>query len=103
MSLIDLIKDLLTHNKLARDNDEHLIVQVWKAKLREFFSEELIETMPLEFFFTIYEKESILPSAESIRRTRQLLQQKDLLLRGNNYQDRQAKAELVRQELGEWS
>ena len=83
------VKRLLTEQIETRDNDNLLISQIW-----------LDEGVPLESinFLVKYSKGGF-TSAESIRRTRQQLQEKHENLRGEKYNERQRRGEEVRQTI----
>lgn len=76
------VKALLKSNKSLRDNDRALCVAIWKTESAGQF---------LNAYLT-----GKLTNAESIRRTRQLVQEINPTLRGKNYGKRKKLAEEVR-------
>ena len=87
--LKERVKDLLVNQIDTRDNDNLLISQIW---LDEGVPENSI-------YFLIKYSQGGFTSAESIRRTRQLLQADNENLRGEKYNERQRKGEEVRQTI----
>ena len=87
--LKERVKKLLIEQPQTRDNDNLLIAQIW-----------LDEGVPSEsVVFLVKDSKGGFTSAESIRRTRQQLQEKNESLRGEKYNDRQRKGEEVRQTI----
>jgi hypothetical protein len=86
----------LTNNPRTRDNDNLLITLIWSNELNR------LGVDPKEDSFAEAMKHLLsgkLTSPESIRRTRQFIQQSIPGLRGNKYAARQASQEQVKQDL----
>tara|TARA_R100000742_G_C4251208_1_gene69519 strand:+ start:103 stop:450 length:348 start_codon:yes stop_codon:yes gene_type:complete len=88
---------LLATNGETRENDNSLLVEIWKEDLRKTLSDtELRGLMPaLSVFFTLF-KEGSLSKPESVRRSRQRLQEQDPTLRSDNYNARKIMASNMR-------
>ena len=80
------VKQILKQIPACRDNDNLLISIIWEEQLRDRAIDPAQEGIDL--FFKEY-SEGKLASAESVRRTRQKLQQHDKSLRGSKYEERQ--------------
>lgn len=93
----ELVQTILKDRPETRDNDELLIALIWGRYLKAFNKDP--DKLTARDFLRLYAYESILPSAESIRRSRQKLQEEDAFYRGRSYNERQAKAERVKEEL----
>lgn len=92
------VKTLLKKNKKLRDSDDKLQVRIWLKQLND--SGLSISDISLAEFFVLYQAgEAVNP--ESIRRARQLVQEQNSSLRGNNYKAKQEEAEVVRLGIGE--
>ena len=80
----DLVYSLLENNPSLRDCDVKLMCAVWKKQsgLGYYFSEK-----PISFLFDLM-LEKKLSSAESIRRSREKLQELNKHLRGDMYEKR---------------
>lgn len=95
------VKNLLEADALARDNDQWLIARIWaiEIKSRGLSTKEMTASQFLKMFAT----ESVLSSPESIRRSRQKLQEQNPNLRGKAYEERHTSAEpQVRQQIIDW-
>lgn len=84
----DLVKALLIARPALRDDDRKLIATVW-FQLLKLSGKQDISAVD---FFKLYVK-SELPSSETIRRTRQKLQEEKKQLRGERYNERQKNLE----------
>ena len=81
------IRQILLLNKKARNSDKELIIEVWKANGLRLTQDQI----------AIFKK---LPSTESIRRTRQKIQENGEFLADNNIRrTRKNKADLVRSKI----
>lgn len=90
LTIKDRVKKLLEQYPHLRDNDEKLIANIWYAE-----SQHLVGKMQfLEYF-----AKGKLSNPESIRRSRQQLQEMYPLLRGKADKNRQDRADEVRYEL----
>lgn len=76
--LNDKVRDLLIYHPKTRDDDMHLLALIWN---REGVYEDTLH------FFTKLSAGK-LPNPETVRRTRQLLQQENPDLRGEKYRSR---------------
>jgi hypothetical protein len=76
------VQDLLTNNPTTRDDDRKLIVEVWKLQ-----KPDIMRIPGLQLIDFLLNKELAAP--ETIRRTRQKLQQHNPNLRGTSYKVRQ--------------
>jgi len=87
------VRSLLASEKTAhlRDSDEKLIATIYYYEV----GEKAINNMSAMDFLKIY-AEGKLPAAESIRRVRQSLQEKNPELRGKAYNERQRQEKGVR-------
>ena len=83
----EIVRELLEKKPELRDNDNLLMAEIWSAESNMFN------------FMTKF-KSGKLHSPESIRRTRQRLQEDYPHLRGNLYDARQKHQVKVKQELG---
>lgn len=85
----------------TRDNDKLLQAEIWK---RELIKQCRYPTeMNAMTFLNAYSHESVLSSAESIRRARQKLQEENPELRGKSYRRRHRKEEPeIREEIRTW-
>ena len=87
--LKERVRQLLIEQPQTRDNDNLLIAQIW-----------LDEGVPSEsVVFLVKYSRGGFTSAESIRRSRQKLQEAEESLRGETYHERQRKGEEVRQTI----
>lgn len=85
MRLSTLIKGILRDNEVARDSDTELILQVWKAQGLELTPAQIMKFRQLR-------------SPESVRRTRQKIQESGEY-RGKNYKQKQVKGKIVQHEI----
>lgn len=100
-SLQKIIENLLSTQKPYRDDDRRLTATVWAQVLRKQMSLN-VKAMSAYDFLQLY-AQGELPHAESIRRTRQKLQEKHPNLRGQRYEERQEKLEPeVREKVRSW-
>lgn len=89
--VVEEVRSILESNKVARDNDNYLISKVWSNALRaKGYS---IKEMTVLDFFKVYSFGNVLPHHESIRRTRQKLQEQDPSLRGLWYKNKKGEGE----------
>ena len=87
--LKEVVRQLLIEKPETRDNDNLLISLIW-----------IREGAPLDTnTFLIKLSQGGFTSAESIRRSRQKLQEAEESLRGETYHERQRKGEEVRQTI----
>jgi len=83
-----------------RDDDNKLIATIWKWQVDNFHSEN-IDNMSAMDLLHFYAKRK-LASAESIRRSRQKIQELNIALRGKKYEQRHKASEKVKQQLKVW-
>ncbi len=74
------VTNLLKEYPTMRDDDRTLIINVWARDLERHF----IDPSQFRTFFKFY-KAGILTGVETIRRTRQIIQEKNPGLRGKEY------------------
>lgn len=90
----DKVAYVLTHNPSTRDNDRELQFKVWALDHPEFRNKN-----HLTWDFARLYISGKLADPESIRRSRQKLQEKHEHLRGVNYKRRHAEQENVKNQL----
>ena len=95
---IETIKHLLETYPDSKDDDNDLLARVWYYQLEE---EGSLGSAEITRFCKII-KRGILKSPETVRRTRQKLQEVHEDLRGHKYADRQKHEKKVRQEIRKW-
>ena len=95
------ITKILTEQPYIRDRDNSLIALVWQKEIAnlENFDYESLSAKDLLLIFSC----DLLTSPESIRRTRQKIQQENPNLRGEKYKARHKEQEQVKQELINWN
>lgn len=93
ISLKDEVLNLLLEHPHLRDNDNQLIATIWINKTPR------IELMNAKYFLNVFLAKGNLPSSETIRRTRQRVQQTNVLTRGRKWKERHKEAEIVRKEI----
>jgi hypothetical protein len=91
LSIKDKVFDLLTRYPHLRDSDEKLCSNIWYSKIEKGLS--------ATEFLAIY-SEGKLPNSESITRCRRKVQEDHPELRGTLYEEKQAKQEQIKEELG---
>ena len=91
LSIKEKVFDLLTRFPHLRDSDEKLCSNIWHSRIASGIS--------AHEFLAIY-ADGKLPSSESITRCRRKIQEEHPELRGQFYQERQAKQEPIKEELG---
>lgn len=96
---VEIIKDrviaVLRRFPEYRDNDNKLISTLWLAECK---AKGISEDAAKKVLNLLAKGE--LTSPESIRRSRQQVQEQDPTLRGNKYKDRQSNQKFVQGELG---
>ena len=90
---ITKIETLLINDKRYRDNDHLLIARLFWDEINHS------ETMTAKEFLVLL-RDRKLSNTESIRRTRQKLQEQNVELRGKSYRSRKKETAKVRKELG---
>ena len=92
----DRVKTLLTEHPHLRDNDERLIANIWNQDMDKlgFNTEHTSAKFLLRQF-----AEGRLTNPESVRRTRQKIQQHNIELRGNTFVERGNRQEEIVNEL----
>ena len=83
------IRTILEKQPSTRDNDNLLIAMIWSSETKETFTDEFLKQLAY----------GELTSSESIRRTRQKLQEENENLRGELYNERQRKGKEVSQTI----
>tara|TARA_R100001463_G_C3364383_1_gene203458 strand:+ start:75 stop:383 length:309 start_codon:yes stop_codon:yes gene_type:complete len=91
------IYEWLVYSPEARDDDNYLIAEIWKEEIgvgiHEMDAHDVLCMLAMDR----------LTSPESIRRTRQKIQQENPNLRGEKYKARHKEQEQVKQELINWN
>jgi hypothetical protein len=90
----DKVKSILELIPSTRDNDSELISIFWEQEL----GHEMIN-LTAERFLTMFAHSNVLTNAETIRRTRQKIQEQNEDLRGLKFKVRKVLAEEVRQTI----
>jgi hypothetical protein len=90
----DKVKSILELVPSTRDNDSELISIFWEQEL----GYEMIN-LSAERFLTMFAHSNVLTNAETIRRTRQKIQEQNEDLRGLKFKVRKVLAEEVRQTI----
>jgi hypothetical protein len=90
----DKVKSILELVPSTRDNDSELISIFWEQEL----GHEMIN-LSAERFLTMFAHSNVLTNAETIRRTRQKIQEQNEELRGLKFKVRKVLAEEVRQTI----
>lgn len=97
-SVRELVKKILIQKPKTRDDDRYLLSLVWAAK----YGRDKLQTENGMELLKAYVSGG-LPSSESVRRTRQKLQEEHPELRGEQYEERQNKIESnTREALRNW-
>ena len=91
----DIIKALLTQYTDLRDSDDMLVAWIWKTQVDKMNYPQLSADKFLQMM-----AKGMLPSSETITRTRRKVQEENPELRGKKYKERQAKQEQVKKDLG---
>lgn len=92
------VEELLISLPHCRDDDSRLIANIWQRQLVEEYGNEHYASMSAKDLLTEFTKGKV-SSPESIRRIRQKVQEKQPLLRGENYQKRQRHQGEVKKEI----
>ena len=90
----DKVEALLTHKPALRDDDNTLIAVYWAYEV----GTNKLEEMSAKAFLKQLSSGK-LPSSESIRRSRQKLQEDNPELRGCKYNKRQAEAKVIKEHI----
>tara|TARA_R100001369_G_C3322075_1_gene169116 strand:- start:2387 stop:2698 length:312 start_codon:yes stop_codon:yes gene_type:complete len=90
------IYNLLLDEESFRDNDNFLIAVIWKDEIANLWEKTALDLLELI-------ANDGLTSPESIRRTRQKIQQENPSLRGDKYNLRHKGQIEVKQELKDWN
>ena len=91
----DVIIDLLTNKEHLRDNDQALIANIWWRELVTRGKDKSTAFEVLKIF-----SEGKLSNPESIRRSRQKIQEEQPELRGISYRARHREQDNVKEQLG---
>lgn len=94
-SIQNLVRNILTEYPQTRDNDKLLVFKIWgiqNPKIRD--NEYLLHDFAREFIFG-----NTFTDTETIRRTRQKLQENHSNLRGRSYGNRHCISAQVRKEI----
>jgi hypothetical protein len=91
----DVIIDLLTNKEHLRDNDQALIANIW---WRELVTQGKDKSTAFELLKVF--SEGKLSNPESIRRSRQKIQEEQPELRGESYRARHREQDNVKEQLG---
>lgn len=96
MDVTSLVARILREDPKSRDDDFLLILRVWIVQLATLATVEVKKT--LRVLLDAYRKK-IISSTETIRRSRQKLQEENPELRGEKYWARQDQAEMFKEDL----
>lgn len=96
MDIKQTVIDLLNQYSEFKDNDQQLVAWFWKLEME---AHGYPSSMPTQTFFKLMAFGK-LTSSDTITRVRRLVQEENPALRGKKYNERQAKQEKVKQELG---
>jgi len=91
----EVIIELLTNKEHLRDNDQALIANIWWRELVTQGKDKLTAFEMLKVF-----SEGKLSNPESIRRSRQKIQEEQPELRGESYRARHREQDSVKEQLG---
>tara|TARA_R100000655_G_scaffold110111_1_gene167734 strand:- start:3951 stop:4313 length:363 start_codon:yes stop_codon:yes gene_type:complete len=97
------IYKLLLIDKRLRDNDNMLLSIIWRKEVDEIEEAKPKSILSNNLGVLDYLAFGELTSPESIRRTRQKIQQENPNLRGEKYKARHKEQEQVKQELINWN
>ncbi len=89
-----VVEEILTNHPETRDNDKHLMLKVWSKQDKRVLKKDFTF-----WEFAVSFKDGAYAQPESIRRTRQKLQEENIDLRGKNYEKRQKQAEETRKSI----
>lgn len=92
------VAQFLTDFPALRDNDARLVANIWLEDAVEY--DPNLDISKAKYFLRMV-AEGVLSNTESIRRSRQLLQQKNPQLRGKLYKERKEYAANVKAEIVE--
>nr|HAD51885.1 hypothetical protein [Algoriphagus sp.] len=92
------IEEILVSLPHCRDDDSRLIANIWQRQMIEQYGEQYYSKMSARDLLTEFTKGK-LSSPESIRRIRQKIQEKQILLRGQTYHQRQRHQSEVKKEI----
>ena len=96
MDIKQTVIDLLNQYSEFKDNDQQLVAWFWKLEME---AHGYPSSMPTQTFFKLMAFGK-LTSSDTITRVRRLVQEENTSLRGKKYNERQAKQEKVKKELG---
>ena len=94
-NIAHLVKKILIQRPDTRDSDELLVLKVWCHQMPKLWKDGGLSFMQFGEIF----KNKELASTESIRRSRQKLQQEFPELRGKYYKERNKNQEQVKEDL----
>lgn len=98
------VADILLRHPETQDNDRELIVRYWKGEISELqdIARQKLGSLPhftLDGFFATFMTGGF-TSPESITRARRQVQEQNPQFRGKKYQERQARQDEVKKDLG---
>ena len=96
MDIKQTVIGLLEQYSDFKDNDQQLVAWFWKLEME---AHGYPSSMPTQTFFKLMAFGK-LTSSDTITRVRRLVQEENPALRGKKYNERQAKQEKVKKELG---
>ena len=96
MHIKQTVIDLLNQYSEFKDNDQQLVAWFWKLEME---AHGYPSSMTTQTFFKLMAFGK-LTSSDTITRVRRLVQEENPSLRGKKYNERQAKQEKVKKELG---
>lgn len=95
-SVTDRVAEYLTKHPSLRENDARLIANIWLEDAKAYNS--YLDINRASYFLKMVAK-GVLSNTESIRRARQLIQQKNPHLRGKNYNQRKEHSSDIKKEI----
>jgi hypothetical protein len=93
----DMVYSLLSDDPRTRDDDNLLCVIIW-SRLFKKMGFDVRQEKAYDFLLAYLNNKLV--AADTITRARRKLQEENILLRGNKYQERQRKQAEVRSQLG---
>ena len=96
-NVINKVKEILCQYPQSQDNDNDLLARIWYS---EFMSNGMNQSQAIEICMLL--KNGKLSHPQSIRRTRQKIQEEHPNLRGSTYQERQKKQIKLEKKLSDY-
>lgn len=97
--LISVVKGFLEKREDLRDSDAKLVANVWRDEVEVQIGKNGLSKISAYDFFALYLAQEKLSSSDSITRARRKIQQMNIHLRGNSYNERQAQESKFRKSV----